>query len=118
MLFPPHHDEVMDKYYGFPLLDENNFTATWHLKSEDVIILLGMTPPTCKYFSFSNYLYSRYTPPWWKPSPFLHGYDLACPDGLASDRCEYFASLDDSLNFDRGLNLNPDILLVKVISEV
>jgi hypothetical protein len=109
MLFPPHHDEVIDKYYGFPLLDENNFTGTWHLKSEDVIILLGMTPPKCKYFSFSNYLYSRYLPPDWKPSPTLQGYDLACPDGATADRCEFFASLDDSLNLDRGLNLNPDI---------
>ena len=46
MLFPPHEEEVIDKYYGFPISDVNQFTGTWHLKETDVIVLLGLTPPT------------------------------------------------------------------------
>lgn len=108
MLFPPHVDEVPDKYYGFPILDKDNFTGTWHMKINEAIVLLGLTPPTCKYFSFSNYLYSRHFPENWKPEPgfFDEKYYLNCPDGNEADRCEIFASLDDSVNLDRGLNLN------------
>ena len=111
MLFPPHIDETPDKYYGFPINDDNNFTGTWHMKDNEAIVLLGMTPPECRYFSFSNYLYSRHFPKDWKPA---HGFlnqqhFLNCPDGNEADRCEIFASIDDSLNLDRGLNLDKDI---------
>ena len=106
MLFPPHKDEIIDKYYGFPIQD-GNLTGTWHLKENEVIVLLGKTPPECRYFSFSNYLYSRYLPPDWFPETKHRLIDLNCPPGNVSDRCEFFASLDDSLNLDRGLNLDP-----------
>ena len=109
MLFPPHEGEVIDKYYGFPISDPNNFTGTWHLKDTDVIVLLGMTPPKCKYFSFSNYLYSRYLSPDWTPDPSLHANKLPCANGTMADRCEMFASLDDSVNLDREMNLEPEI---------
>ena len=105
MLFPPHEGEIIDQYYGFPIQD-GNLTGTWHLKENEVIVLLGMTPPECRYFSFSNYLYSRYLPPDWTPEPEHRLIDLNCPSGnILID--EFFASLDDSLNLDRGLNLNP-----------
>ena len=109
MLFPPHEGEVLDKYYGFPVSGSNNFTGTWHLNEGDVIVLLGMTPPTCKYFSFSNYLYSRHLDPDWTPDPSLESSDLPCPNGTVADRCEMFASLDDSVNLDRGLHLEPAV---------
>jgi len=109
MLFPPHEGEVLDKYYGFPVSGSNNFTGTWHLNEGDVIVLLGMTPPTCKYFSFSNYLYSRHLDPDWTPDPSLESSDLPCPNGTVADRCEMFASLDDSINIDRGLHLEPAV---------
>ena len=105
MLFPPHTNETIDKYYGFPIEDTNQYTGTWHLKSNDVIILLGLTPPECKYFSFSNYLYSRHLDKDWVPDYSMHGHSRLCPNGTQSDRCEFFASLDDSLNLDRGLKL-------------
>ena len=70
MLFPPHENETIDKYYGFPIEDANQFTGTWHLKPNDVIVLIGLTPPECKYFSFSNYLYSRYLSPGLGPGLF------------------------------------------------
>ena len=105
MLFPPHPDEEIDKYYGFPISD-GNLTGTWKMNPGDVIVLLGRTPPECEYFSFSNYLYSRYIPPYWKPEYSKGIINLNCPSGDESDRCEYFASIDDSLNLDRGLNLN------------
>jgi len=110
MLFPPHEGETIDKYYGFPISESDpdlgNLTGTWHLDEGDVIVLLGMTPPSCRYFSFSNYLYSRHLESDWVPDPSLGKYDLACPNGTVADRCEMFASLDDSLNLDRGLNLD------------
>ena len=107
MLFPPHVDEEIDEYYGFPIND-GNLTGTWHLKENDAIVLIGITPPKCNYFSFSNYLYSRHFPKDWKPDSgkLNQQYFLNCPDGDQADRCEIFASLDDSVNLDRGLNLN------------
>ena len=108
MLFPPHTNETIDEYYGFPIEDTNQFTGTWHLKPRDVIILLGLTPPECKYFSFSNYLYSRHLDKDWIPDYSMRGHSRLCPNGTVADRCEFFASLDDSLNLDRGLNLEED----------
>ena len=105
MLFPPHINETIDTYYGFPIEDSNQFTGTWHLHPDDVIVLIGLTPPECKYFSFSNYLYSRHLEKDWVPDYSLHGHSRLCPNGTVADRCEYFASLDDSLNIDRGLKL-------------
>ena len=108
MLFPLHEGEVADKYYGFPINDNDNFTGTWHMKENEAIVLIGTTPPECKYFSFSNYLYSRHFPEDWKPTLGFkeQQHYLNCPDGDEADRCEIFASLDDSINLDRGLNLN------------
>ena len=105
ILLPPHKNEVIDRYYGFPVSD-GNLSATWHMKSNEVIILLGKTPPECKYFGFSNYLYSRHFPEDWSPTNVNSKINLNCPNGTESDRCEIFSSLDDSLNLDRGLNLN------------
>lgn len=111
MLFPLHEGEIADKYYGFPIIDNDNYTGTWHMRKNEAIILLGITPPDCKYFSFSNYLYSRHFPEDWKPDPGYmdQQYFLNCPDGNKADRCEIFASLDDSINLDRGLNLDDKI---------
>jgi len=99
VLLPPHENEIIDEYWGFPV-SEGGLSATWHLKETDVLILAGRTPPPCSYFGFTNYLYSRHlhanrTPP--TPHNIWN-----CPKG---DRCEIFASLDDSVNLHRGLNL-------------
>jgi hypothetical protein len=59
MMLPMHNGEVADEYTGYPLSTKNGLSATWHLRKNDVIILLGHTPPKCRYFSFTNYLYSR-----------------------------------------------------------
>ena len=104
ILLPPHHDEIIDDYYGFPVSD-GNLSATWHMKKNEVIILFGKTPPECKYFSFSNYLYSRHFPENWKPNNTDSRINLNCPNGNVSSRCEIFASLDDSVNLHRGMNL-------------
>ena len=105
-MLPPHKNELIDKYYGFPVL-ENDLSATWHLNPNEAILILGMTPPECKYFSFSNYLYSRFTDSDWLPNTSIPKYKHMCPPGSESERCEIFASLDDSINLDRGLNLPP-----------
>ena len=104
IMLPPHKDEMIDKYFGFPVL-EGDLSATWHLNPNEAILLLGITPPECKYFSFSNYLYSRFTDSDWLPNSSIPKYKHMCPPGSESERCEIFASLDDSINLDRGLNL-------------
>ena len=43
IMLPPHVDELPDKYFGYPISD-NNYSATWHMKENDVIILLGIPP--------------------------------------------------------------------------
>lgn len=99
LMLPPHDDEPLDEYWGYPVSD-GNLSATWHMKPNDVIVIVGRTPPPCSYFGFTNYLYSRHMLTNWTP-PTPH--DIRnCPTG---DRCEMFASLDDSINSNRGLNL-------------
>jgi hypothetical protein len=99
LLLPPHDDEIPDEYWGYPVSD-GELSATWHMKSNDVVVLVGRTPPRCSYFGFTNYLYSRHLGDDWIPvTPHnIHN----CPQG---DRCELFASLDDSINMNRGINL-------------
>ena len=106
ILLPPHYNETIDDYYGFPVSD-GNLSATWHMKNNEVIILIGITPPECKYFGFSNYLYSRHYPMNWTHNDTKKIINLNCPNSSKNNRCEVFASLDDSINLDRGLNLNP-----------
>jgi len=135
-MLPNHVNEIPDMYTGYPLTDASGRSATWHLKEKDVIILLGKTPPQCRYFGydisfhiayiatdrvqranrltfctstrFTNYLYSRYSPEEFEPSPSLGPISgRACLPGVENERCEYFASLSDTVNLDRGLNL-PD----------
>ena len=99
LMLPPHDGEALDEYWGYPVSD-GNLSATWHMNPNDVVVLVGRTPPPCSYYGFTNYLYSRHMPTdWTPPSP----HDIRnCPAG---DRCELFASLDDSINMNRGLNL-------------
>ena len=99
LMLPPHEDEVPDEYWGYPVSD-GDLSATWHMKPNDVLVLVGRTPPPCSYFGFTNYLYSRHLTEDWTPSV---PHDIRnCPHG---DRCEMFASLDDSINMNRGINL-------------
>jgi hypothetical protein len=60
IMLPTHEEEVEDKYTGYPVVNKDNQASTWHLREGDVIVLMGYTPPKCRYFSFTNYLYSRY----------------------------------------------------------
>ena len=50
LMLPNHMDEKTDKYTGYPLTDSSGRSATWHLKEKDVIVLLGKSPPQCRYF--------------------------------------------------------------------
>ena len=99
LMLPPHNEEALDEYWGYPVSD-GNLSATWHMKPTDVLVLAGRTPPPCSYFGFTNYLYSRHFPDEWSPTSPHSIWN--CPVG---DRCEIFASLDDSVNLHRGLNL-------------
>jgi hypothetical protein len=104
-MLPIHESEEVDNYTGYPLTDENGNSAVWKLKEEDVIILLGMSPPECRYFGFTNYLYSRYSSPSFLPDPSLGPVNgRACLPGTQNERCEYFASVADAINPNRGLN--------------
>ena len=95
-------DEAQDAYSGYPLVDKAGRSATWHLKPGDVIVLTGRTPPVCHYFGFTNYLYSRYSPPDFEPDPSLNPITgRACLPGSVNERCEYFASVSDTVNLDR-----------------
>lgn len=101
ILLPPHVDEEKDAYFGYPVSDKN-MSATWHMKENDVIVLVGATPPSCKYFGFSNYLYSRQYPDNWNSTSQM----WSCYNGSDARRCEVFASVSDSINMDRGMNLS------------
>jgi len=98
--------EESDAYSGYPLTDKAGRSATWHLNPGDVIVITGRTPPACQYFSFTNYLYSRYSAPDFVPDASLNPITgRACLPGTLNERCEYFASVSDTVNLDRGLNL-------------
>lgn len=103
IMLPPHKNETFDEYYGYPVSD-GNLSATWHLQPHEAIVLIGRTPPNCTYFGFTNYLYSRWNPKDWTPETPYNLWN--CPSG--GQRCEIFASLDDSINMNRGMNLEPE----------
>ena len=90
---------------GYPIHDDDGYSASWHLKSSEVIVLLGQTPPECKYFSFTNYLYSRHMPEDYEPPSSPGVRYPTCLPGNVSSRCELFASVQDTVNLDRGLSL-------------
>ncbi len=53
---PLHVGEIADAYSGYPLEDELNQYAVWHLRDNEAIVLLGRTPPKCQYFGFTSKL--------------------------------------------------------------
>ena len=44
LMLPPHNEEALDEYWGYPVSD-GNLSATWHMKPTDVLVLAGRTPP-------------------------------------------------------------------------
>jgi len=110
---PQHIGEESDAYTGYPLSDDNGNSVTWHLRPNEAIVLVGVTPPKCRYFGFTNYLYSRYSSPDFEPDSSLSQglaqiSGRACLPGTENERCEYFASVSDTVNLDRGLNMPND----------
>merc|ERR1712048_158196 len=89
--------------WSWPSAGDPELSASWRLEASEAIILLGRTPPKCKYFSFSNYLFFRSYPAGWKPT--IDEFDK-CSNGPT--RCEVGASLIDSANHHR-MNLSSGI---------
>ena len=87
-----------------------NYSMAWRLAKGEVIAVVGMTPPECVYWSFTNYIYTRWHPDGWKAHPTPVHQVMPCKDGPS--RCEVFASVNDPLNmqtangaFESPLNL-------------
>jgi len=61
------------------------------------VLLIGITPPACEYWSITPYLYSRETAADFAPRPINFRHKLAsCLPG--KNRCEIFAGINDPLN--------------------
>jgi hypothetical protein len=100
-LLPPSSEkEKTYSDWAWPSAGHPDLSAAWRLEASEAVVLLGRTPPKCKYFSFSNYLFSRSYPAGWKPT--IEEFDK-CSDGPT--RCELGASLIDSANHHR-MNLS------------
>ncbi len=69
----------------------------WRLAAGETIVVSGRTPPASAYFSFTNYLYSRYHPTGWRTNATLERRLVSCPPGPS--RCEIFAGVNDPLNY-------------------
>ncbi len=69
----------------------------WRLDLGETIVVVGKTPPKSTYWSFTNYLYTRYNPAGWKSNATdMSKKIVACPPGPS--RCEIFAGINDPLN--------------------
>lgn len=62
-----------------------NLRSIWRLLPNEAVVFIGITPPQCPYFSFTHYIFSRFSPELSGPPPY-------------DDRVEIFASLGDSVN--------------------
>eukprot|EP00928_Gymnodinium_smaydae_P043674 TRINITY_DN29218_c0_g5_i2.p1 TRINITY_DN29218_c0_g5~~TRINITY_DN29218_c0_g5_i2.p1 ORF type:complete len:595 (+),score=77.91 TRINITY_DN29218_c0_g5_i2:1133-2917(+) len=94
--------------WAWPLTTEgDSVSASWRLEATEAVVLLGLTPPNCKYFSFSNYLFSRFMEPGWSPTARQH-FGLCLPGGTKGRRCEIGASTSNSMNFHR-MNLSDGV---------
>jgi hypothetical protein len=60
-------------------------------------VVSGRTPPSSAYFSFTNYLYTRFHPLGWKSNATLERRLVSCAPGPS--RCEIFAGVNDPLNY-------------------
>jgi hypothetical protein len=67
------------------------------LAEGEIIVAVGTTPPKSIYWSFSNYLYTRYHDKGWQSNATTLAKKIGkCPDGPS--RCEVFAGVNDPLN--------------------
>jgi hypothetical protein len=67
------------------------------LAEGELIVAVGLTPPKSVYWSFSNYLYTRYHNDGWKSNASTLAKQIGkCADGPS--RCETFAGINDPLN--------------------
>jgi len=77
--------------------------AAWRVAKGETILLTGRTPPKSIYWGFTNYLYTRFNPPGWKP-PLIQTLEKKlddCPGGgVNGSRCEIFAGINDPLNME------------------
>jgi len=73
-------------------------SAAWRVtQGGEAIVLIGITPPECVYWSVTPYMYSRTYSADFRPAPATFRHRLAaCPKG--SGRCETFLGVNDPLN--------------------
>lgn len=78
------------------------WSASWRVAPSETVVLVGRTPPNSIYWSFSNYLYTRFFAPGFKPSPADFASRIsACPSVPTTSqgsRCEVFSGINDPLN--------------------
>jgi hypothetical protein len=78
------------------------YNPGWRIAEGEVIVLTGKTPPESKYWSFTNYIYTRYHEKGWKPPSSVPLQDrlVGCKEATdGPDRCEVFSGINDPLNF-------------------
>ena len=123
---PPHPNETTHGNYTNTchrhnmcrIINGTQYAPSWRIAEGEVVALIGRTPPKSTYWSFSNYLYTRFHGPSWRsysgpypnlisnPNPSwrsnaslgrrLIGCEKPGPTG---DRCEVFATgINESLN--------------------
>jgi len=81
------------------------YSPAWRIAEGETIVVQGLTPPKSTYWSFTNYLYSRFHAKGWTAK----SKDLiTCPDAKTEgNRCEIFSGINDPLNdetFNNGTN--------------
>merc|ERR1712054_323929 len=79
------------------LVCEDERSATWRLRQDEVVVLVGLTPPKSSYWGFTNYLFTRSHPDGWRPDSTVPKLQR-CPTGPG--RCESFASQGDAVNLN------------------
>ena len=106
MWLPPHPNETSAGNYSNTCHMHNlcrdvngtTFSPSWRVAEGEVIVLQGLTPPESTYWSFSNYLYTRYHQPGWKSNASLVRRIVGCPNVPDGGRCEIFSGINDPLN--------------------
>lgn len=101
---PPHPKETTAGNYTNSCHHHNlcrningtTFSPSWRIAEGEVIALVGTTPPASTYWSFSNYLYTRYHPEGWRSNASIGRRLVGCKKG--PNRCEIFAGINDPLN--------------------
>jgi len=75
------------------------YSSSWRLAPGEVIAFVGTTPPKSTYWSFSNYLYTRFHPAHWKSNATMKHRIVGCKStGEVGARCEIFSGINDPLN--------------------